>query len=411
MHRHSVLPRQSRSWFQDWTQSWAKGLAIVLATLSVSACAETTLGQAAGPAARAYDAADPAVAAYQAKLAAYEQAHGAYAAEAKVYWNAITEKRKLRRAKRRKHQRIAANDYVLTQPPIYSGPSRPKDPFAPPQPPGEKKEIPVVADFLEAAREQYAFVPDRPRNELEFKRAYAAAAMAAGLDKDQVVGIYAFETGGHGAYDTQAGLLFDRPGARAISPALGYNQVLSTLTISLLAEHGNHVVAALREKERRLSGEERHRMARKIVAVRRMIAVARSVPHRWSAYERLAKHSAKGLGMHAVLLDVDIGPLLQVQNLSNSLRFARVKGYQGRMSPAELELMNLAGAGNGIDMVLMPQSLREKVPTSNFFVASGYWRNPIARRTKVVAGLIAEIQNHINRAEKNPGAQELAAAF
>ena len=139
MHRHSVLPRQSRSWFQDWTQSWAKGLAIVLATLSVSACAETTLGQAAGPAARAYDAADPAVAPYQAKLAAYEQAHGAYAAEAKVYWNAITEKRKLRRAKRRKHQRIAANDYVLTQPPIYSGPPRPKNPFAPPTAAGREE--------------------------------------------------------------------------------------------------------------------------------------------------------------------------------------------------------------------------------------------------------------------------------
>ena len=152
-------------------------------------------------------------------------------------------------------------------------------------------------------------------------------------------------------------------------------------------------------------------MARKITALRRMIAVARSVPHRWSAYERLAKHTAKGLGMHAVLLDVDIGPLLQVQNLANSLRFARIKGYEGRMSAAELELMNLAGAGNGIDMVMMPQDLRERVPTANFFVAAGYWRNPIARRTKVVAGLIAEIQNHIDRAEKNPGAQELARAF
>ena len=102
---------------------------------------------------------------------------------------------------------------------------------------------------------------------------------------------------------------------------------------------------------------------------------------------------------------------MQVQNLANSLHFARVKGYEGRMSAAELELMNLAGAGNGIDMVMMPQSLREKVPTSNFFVPSGYWRNPIARRSKVVAGLIAEIQNHIDRAEKNPGAQELARAF
>ena len=124
-------------------------------------------------------------------------------------------------------------------------------------------------------------------------------------------------------------------------------------------------------------------MARKIVALRRMIAVARSVPHRWSAYERLAKHTAKGLGMHAVLLDVDIGPLLQVQNLANSLRFARVKGYEGRMSAAELELMNLAGAGNGIDMVMMPQELaREGADrrTSSWPPAIGATRSRAAPR-------------------------------
>ena len=406
MQRRSSLPRQSAAWIRSGT----KGLVIAALALGVSGCAGASLGEVTGTTPNAY-ANDPAVAEYQAKLAAYEQAHGAYEAQSKAYWNAISEKRKLRRDKRRQHQRIAANDYVLTQPPVYDGPPRPKNPLAPPTPPSEQRQIPVVADFLEAAREAYGFVPDRPRDELEFKRAYAAAALSAGLDKRQVVGIYAFETGGHGAYDTQAGLLFDRPGARAISPALGYNQLLSTLTISLLAEHGNKVVALLAQKERHLSGEARIRMAHKIAALRRMIAVARSVPHRWSAYDRLAKHTAKGMGMHAVLLDVDIGPLLQVENLANSLHFARVKGYEGRMSAAELELMNLAGAGNGIDMVMMPQSLREQVPTSNFFVPSGYWRNPIARRTKVVAGLIAEIQNHIDRAEKNPGAQELAAAF
>ncbi|MEJ2625145.1 MAG: hypothetical protein P8Z80_11545 [Pseudolabrys sp.] len=380
-------------------------------TLSVAACSQATLSRAAGPAAGSVAAEPAAMAEYRAKLAVYEQAHGAYEAKAKAYWNAISEKRKLRRAKRRKHMRVAASDYVLTQPPVYSGPRRPKNPFAPPTQPREQRRIPVVADFLKAARQVYGFVPDRPRDELEFKRAYARAALAAGLDKAQVVGIYAFETGGHGAYDTQAGLLYNRPGAHAISPALGYNQLLSTLTISLLAKHGHHVVAALRAKERELNGEARVRMARKIAALQRMIAVARSVPHSWSAYGRLAKHTAKGMGMHAVLLDVDIGPLLQVENLASSLHFAHVKGYQGRMSAAELELMNLAGAGNGIDMIMMPQSLRERVPTSNFFVASGYWRNPIARRTKVVAGLIAEIQNHINRAEKNAGAQELASAF
>ncbi len=405
MHRHSLDLRRSHC-----ARAGARGFAIALMALSVSGCAGTSLGQAADPATEAY-AADPAASDYQAKLARYEQVHGAYEAEASAYWNAVSAKRKLRHAKLRKREPLRLADYVLTQPPVYAGPPRPKNPFAPTTPPRERKEIPVVADFLQAAREQYGFVPDRPRNELAFKRAYAAAARAAGLDKSQVVGIYAFETGGHGAYDTQAGLLFDRPGAHAISPALGYNQLLSTLTISLLAEHGNQIIAELRQKERQLSGDARARMSHKIAVLRRMIAVARSVPHRWSAYDRLAKRTAKGMGIHAVLLDVDIGPLLQVLNLANSVHFARVKGYEGPLSAAELELMNLTGDGNGIDMVMMPQALREKVPTANFFVAVGYYRNPIARRSGTVAGLINEIQNHIARAEQNEGARELAAAF
>ena len=81
------------------------------------------------------------------------------------------------------------------------------------------------------------------------------------------------------------------------------------------------------------------------------------------------------------------------------------------LTAAELELMNLTGDGNGIDMVTMPQALREKVPTANFFQRLGYERNPIARRTQVVAGLIAEIQDHMTHNAQTPGARELAAAY
>ena len=83
----------------------------------------------------------------------------------------------------------------------------------------ERPEIPVVADFLKNAAEQFGFVPDRPASDVDFKRAYAKAALAAGLTRDQIVGVYAFETGGNGSYDSQAGLVPYRPGARAISPA------------------------------------------------------------------------------------------------------------------------------------------------------------------------------------------------
>ena len=78
-----------------------------------------------------------------------------------------------------------------------------------------------MADFLKAAAEQFRFVPHRPNSEIAFKQAYAKVAAAAGLTKDQVVRIYAFETGGNGTYDVQAGLTHPRPGARAISPAIG----------------------------------------------------------------------------------------------------------------------------------------------------------------------------------------------
>jgi hypothetical protein len=386
---HRPFLRQALSW-----------MAAAFLLTSASACAVDITG-----------ATDATPSDYQVKLAEYEKIHGAYAQQAEAYWDAVAAKRRLRNAKRRAHRPIALADYVLTQPPVYFGPPEPKDPNAPPPVPGEKPAVPVVADFLKNAAEQWGFVPDLPASEADFMRAYARAAAGAGLTRAQVVGVYAFETGGNGAYDTQAGLLFDRPGAHAISPALGYNQLLSTNTLSLLAEHGSRIVTALRAKARALSGAARRAMERKSEALARMVAFARSIPDRWSNYDRVAKQTPKGVGIHAVLLDVDIGPLLQVQKLANSLQFARAKGYAGKLTAAELELMNLTGDGNGIDMVMMPETMREQVPTANFFQPNGYARNPVARRTKVVAGLIAEIQHQIDHAAQSDGARKLAAAF
>jgi hypothetical protein len=284
----------------------------------------------------------------------------------------------------------------------------PKNPFAPPSPPQERPEIPVVADFLQAAKEYFAFVPER-KSEPEFKHAYAQAALAAGLTKEQVVNVYAFDTGGTGEYDTQAGITATR--SQAISPALGYNQLLSTNTVSLLAEHGQQFLSVLRHKAQLRRGEALRAMERKIEALKRMVAYAESIPPRWSEYDRVAKETPKGFGMHAAVLDIDIGPLLQVEKLLDSVRFARAKGYKSTLSAAELELMNLTGDGNGFDMVSMPQWMRERVPTSNFFQPQGYYRNPVARRTKVVAGLIAEMEATMKHAAQKPGARELAAAF
>ncbi|MGH6727723.1 MAG: hypothetical protein ACREB8_14450 [Pseudolabrys sp.] len=365
----------------------------------------------APPIARAQSAPPSAAALseYQAKLAQYNDVRQAYDAEAEVYWNAVIAKRHLRNSKRRKHQPIALADYVLTQPPLYSGPPRPINPATPGPAPVEKPPIPVIADFLKAAAEQYDFVPQRPASELDFKRAYAKAALAAGLTRDQIVGVYAFETGGNGTYDMQAGVSPTRP--RAISPAIGYNQLLSTNSVSLLAEHGDSLLAALRQKSKAATGDARPALEHKIEALKRMIAFSRSVPDSWTAHDRLAKTTAGGFGIHAAILDIDMGPLLQVQKLVNSVHFARAKGYLAPLSAAELELMNLTGDGNGFDMVTMPAALRELVPTANFFQQSGYARNPVARRTGVVANLVAEIEGKMMRASQAPGARDLAAVF
>src|ERR1700759_2320249 len=49
-------------------------------------------------------------------------AGGAFEQEATAYWTAIADKRRGRNAKRREHIPIALDDYVLTQPPAYTGP-------------------------------------------------------------------------------------------------------------------------------------------------------------------------------------------------------------------------------------------------------------------------------------------------
>jgi hypothetical protein len=366
-----------------------------------------------GPSAHAQGAPPSAVAIadYQAKLAQFQAARAPYEAQAAAYWGAIAEKRRGRNVKRRDHLPITLDDYVLTQPPVYAGPPRPVDPRAPGVPPPERPDIPVVADFLHNAAEQFGFVPDRPANDLDFKRAYARAALAAGLTREQIVGVYAFETGGNGAYDSQAGLVPYRPGARAISPAIGYNQLLSTNSVSLLAELGGRLAAALRQKANALTGNAKVVMERKIDALKRMIAFSRTVPERWSEQDRLAKTTAGGYGIHAAVLDIDIGPLLQVQKLINSVHFARAKGYTAALTAAELELMNLTGDSTGLDMVTMPQELRTRVPTANFFQQQGYERNPVARRTGVVTNLIADIETKMGQGAQAQGARELAAAF
>jgi hypothetical protein len=352
-----------------------------------------------------------AIAEYRRKLAEYQEARGAFEEEAGAYWSSISEKRRGRNAKRREHQPVTLDDYVLTQPPVYTGPKRPVNPAPEPEPerpPREHKAIPVVADLLQAAAQQYQFKPQRPTSELEFKRAYARVAAAAGLTRDQAVRVYSFETGGTGNYDVQSGI--EHGGTRAISTAIGYNQLLTTNSVELVAEQGPEIVAALTAKAAQLSGAPRQTMDYKIAVLRRMVALARSVPDDWSAHGKIAD-TPQGWAIHAMVLDIDVGPLLQTHKLLTSVIFARAKGYTRPLTAAELEMMNLTGDGTGLDMVTMPLAMREQVPTSNFFQRSGYERNPVAIRHNTVAKLLDVTDSRMDSNSNLQGAKELAAGF
>ena len=115
--------------------------------------------------------------------------------------------------------------------------------------------------------------------------------------------------------------------------------------------------------------------------------------------------------MHALNLDVDVGPYLQTQKLLDSVLFARRKGHAAPLTAAELEMMNLTGDGNGLDMVRMPAALREEIPTANFFQRGGYERNGVAIRNNTVAKLIAATDRKMDKEAQLQGAQELAAVF
>jgi hypothetical protein len=404
-----MRPHAIRLWFGS---AGFGGLALaLLLTAPQSSAMEARVLPAPASDAMAQMASEPAIADYRRLLKQYLEARAAFEQEAGAYWSAISEKRRGRNAKRRDHQTIVLDDYVLTQPPVYTGPRRPVNPAPEPEPerpPREHKAIPVAADLLQAAAEQFRFAPQRPSSEIEFKRAYARVASAAGLTREQAVRVYSFETGGTGNYDVQSGI--EHGGKRAISTAMGYNQLLTTNTVELLAEQGPEFVKALMQKATSMSGAQRQAMDRKIAVLKQMVAVARSVPDEWSLHEKIAD-TPQGWAMHAMVLDIDVGPLLQTHKLLTSVIFARAKGYNRPLTAAELEMMNLTGDGTGLDMVTMPQAMREQVPTSNFFQRGGYERNPVAIRHNTVAKLLDVTDARMDSNSNLPGARDLAAAF
>ena len=299
---------------------------LLVASIVLSAAASAQAAEARKDPASMSQALAADMAQYRRALAEYQEAQAAYAAAAETYWTSISQKRHLRSAKRANHEQISIDDYVLTQPPVYTGPPKPRDPSKPAEEgPPPAAHVPVVADFLSAARQEFKFIPRMPRSEGEFKRAYADIALAAGLTKEQIVRIYSFEAGGNGEYDVQAGLEHNKQ-ARAITTALGYNQLLATNSVEVIAESGNQFVKSLLARAATLPDAEKAVLESKVAILRKMISFAKSVPDDWNEHQALA-NTPKGLGIHALNLDIDVGPFLQTQKLIDSVVFARARDF------------------------------------------------------------------------------------
>ena len=339
----------------------------------------------------------------------WQQARAAYDGLHDRYWADVNARKAERRRKRGAGLALTLNDFVAQHPPKYTGPALRADIaklMAELKPPVPETPIPVVADVLAQAKQHYNFAP-RIGSEREFKRSYAAEALAVGLTKDQVVRVYALETGGRGTFDMQAGFDPETKRGAAISTALGYAQLLSANSIDELIRHGEGFVSRLGMMAiaEATSRERAAELASKITAIRAMLKVARSVPREWSEHVKLAATPA-GMGIHVLNLDADVGPWLQVLKLKG-LKDLADKSGKPNMTGAEIELMNLAGPRTGLEMM---EPVAQGASTANFFSQGGYYRNSIVRE-KSAAELLAALDKRMGENMVKAGAVEFAAVF
>lgn len=332
-----------------------------------------------------------------------------------AYWDEVEKKRSLRRKKRAQGMSFSASDYVMRFPPTYAGPALSGelavkyDQFLIAQKranPSPTKDLSTIPDYLAAAKTVYNFVPERV-SEKEFKLRYAAEAHALGLSKEQVVRVYALETGGVGTYDTQAGIHPVKKTGRAISSAIGYGQLLDANSVNELARSGGTFIKLLTQKYQDPANTPARKalLKHKLAVLKKMYANVKHQPFEWDVQQAYAK-TQPGMGIHVLNIDGDIGPMLQAMKLRTLQDLAAQNGRQS-LSGAELELMNLAGPMTGLEMLT---DVGGEAPTPNFFARSAYYVN------KMVIGLTgaqlqAELDRRMTRAITTPGSQEFANAF
>jgi len=366
-------------------------------------------------------------ASYREELAAYRAAYARFEEEEKRYWAAIEAKKDIRTAKRKAGQAFTLDDFVLSHPPKYSGPKRPKDPNAGPiiKTPPPKSTLPRADDLRLAMRELYDHKLPQYQ-EKDFKIAYAREAKRHGLSAEQVIGVYALETGGLGPFDRVSGEIpkingkckVEKYVGQPLSTALGYFQLLNANTSSTLAANARGPEAQrfsnrLRAKADEAKGKRKRELKQKAKLMDRMVkdmdqAIARMnvEKNNWAEFRALGK-TKLGYAIHALNLDVDIGPMIQMSKLAFVRNYAIEKGL-GDVASDRLELMNLVGYPRGAKML---EPVAFNVPTANFVSATEIRANNSVLGDKTVAESVEKIRRVIDKRKQECGSEEFFKAW
>ncbi|MEM8839656.1 MAG: hypothetical protein AAGE89_16315, partial [Pseudomonadota bacterium] len=363
---------------------------------------------------------------YERKLAAYNSAYGAYKKKNERYWAEIKRKRDLRRKLRREGKTIKKKHFVLSQPPKYEGPKKPRHPdFKLTKKPRRKSTLPNANQLRKAVKDLYDFTP-RGGSEKDFKLAFAREAQRYGLSSEQIVGVYALETGGKGPFDLVSGEAITRNNkckmtkrvGRPLSTAIGYFQLLNANTSSTLAgnfrgpkdERYSTRLRALADRE---GGKRERELRQKAKLLERMVkdmdkAISRMDVRKnnWREFRALGK-TKLGRAVHALNLDLDIGPMIQMTKLAIVRDYAVRKNIKN-LTSERLELMNLVGYPRG---ALMLAPVASDVPTANFVSEREIRANRRVLGDKTVAQSIARIKRVIDLRKKECGSEEFFRAF
>lgn len=359
---------------------------------------------------------------YQEKLAAYRAAYGEFQTLEKRYWAEISRKKDIRSKRRKAGKKIKRKHYVLEHPPVYTGPKRPKHPNQGPVKKKKRKKstLPTSKQLKVALKDLYGHkLP--VYKEKDFKLAYAREAQRYGVSAEQVIGVYALETGGKGPYDLVSGEGITRNdkcklvkrGGRPLSSALGYFQLLNANTSSTVAgnargEKAERFSNRLRALAKESRGKRKRELKNKAKMLDRMIAdmnkaVARMDVRKnnWNEFRKLGR-TKLGHAIHALNLDLDIGPMIQMSKLAFVRSYAIKKGL-GDPASDRLELMNLVGYPRGAAML---DKVAITVPTANFVKANEIRANRAVLGGKTVEESVAKIRRVIKKRKQSCGSKE-----